>query len=82
MKRTQIYLTVPQHEQASRLALEVGQSLSDVVREALDEYLARRKRQRMEFLGALDRASGVWRQRADLEASAQAERGASWPAAH
>lgn len=66
MKRTQLYLTDDQHAQASRLARETAKTLSDVVREALDEYLERRRRQRMEFLGALDRASGIWRQRGDL----------------
>ena len=66
MKRTQLYLDDAQHEQAGRLAMETGVTLSDVVRAALAEYLERRRRHRMEFLGALDRASGIWRQRHDL----------------
>ena len=74
MKRTQLYLTDDQHALASRLALETGKTLSDVAREALDEYLERRRRQRMEFLGALDRAAGIWRQRADLPATYAASR--------
>jgi hypothetical protein len=42
-KRTQIYLTAAQHRIASALARDRGTSLAGVVREALDEYFARRQ---------------------------------------
>lgn len=66
MRRTQIYLTAEQHQHASRAAAETGQTLSDIVRIALDEYLLRRRRQRKEFLGALQSAAGIWRSRTDI----------------
>ena len=66
MKRTQLYLPPELHEQAARLAAELGSTLSDVVRVALDDFLQRRRKQRRDFLTALDRVSGIWRHRTDL----------------
>jgi hypothetical protein len=74
MRRTQLYLDDQQHQQATRLAAESGLTLSDIVRVALDEYLQRRRRQRKEFLDALQSASGVWRNRNDLPDLAEARR--------
>lgn len=83
MRRTQLYLDEIQHEQASRIAAESSQTLSDVVRAALDEYLQRRRRQRKDFLDALAQASGVWRNREDIpDLSAhrqRSERPGPWP---
>ncbi|MBI1927155.1 CopG family transcriptional regulator [Candidatus Poribacteria bacterium] len=44
MKRTNIYLTDKQHEALSKIAKEEGTKLSELVRRAVDEYLARLKR--------------------------------------
>ena len=66
MRRTQLYLTAEQHQHATRAAAETGQTLSDIVRIALDEYLLRRRRQRKEFLGALQGAAGIWRTRHEM----------------
>ena len=66
MIRTQLYLSAEQHEQASRVAAESALSLSDIVRQALDEYLSRRRRQRKEYLDALAQVQGVWRDREDI----------------
>ena len=86
MRRTQLYLDPQQHDQATRLAAETGQTLSDIVRISLDEYLLRRRRQRKEFIDALQQASGVWRNREDLpDLSAsrrQHERFPTWPTEH
>ena len=86
MRRTQLYLDDDQHAQASRVAAESGQTLSDVVRAALDEYLLRRRRQRKDFLDALGQAAGIWRNREDLPDFARArqetERASSWPSEH
>jgi len=71
---------------ASRIAAESGQTLSDVVRMALDEYLQRRRRQRKDFLDALENASGIWRGREDIPDSAtlrqQVERLSPWQSEH
>lgn len=83
MRRTQLYLDDAQHQMATRLAAESGQTLSDVVRVALDEYLQRRRRQRKDFLDALAAAAGIWRNRddvPDLSAARQnGERVPPWP---
>ena len=42
MKRTNIYLQEDQSRLLRHLAIEEGRSFTDVVREALEEYLARR----------------------------------------
>lgn len=83
MRRTQLYLDDAQHQMATRLAAESGQTLSDVVRVALDEYLQRRRRQRKDFLDALAAVSGLWRNREDVPDPAAArqhgERVPPWP---
>lgn len=66
MRRTQLYLDEEQHRQASRVAAEMGQTLSDVMRVALDDYLLRRRRQRKDFHDALSQAAGIWRSREDV----------------
>lgn len=86
MRRTQLYLDDAQHEQATRLAAESSQTLSDVVRTALDEFLVRRRRQRKDFLDALGQASGVWRNREDIpdlsDHRKRSERLGPWPLEH
>lgn len=82
MKRTQLYLKDRQHEEATRIAAEAGLTLSDIVRLALDEHLDRRRRQRKEFVTALQGASGVWRHRADipeLSTTRKNQERTSWP---
>lgn len=43
VRRTQIYLEDAQHERLSRRARAAGTSTSDLIREAVDAYLAGRK---------------------------------------
>ena len=86
MRRTQLYLDDEQHRQASRVAAETGQTLSDIVRAALDEFLQHRRRQRKDFLDALTHATGIWRNRADVpdlaDTRQQGERFSTWPSEH
>lgn len=43
MKRTNIYLTDPQHKQLQVLSRKTGTRVSELVRRAIDEYLQKQK---------------------------------------
>jgi predicted transcriptional regulator len=45
MKRTNIYLTDPQYEALVQLAAEKDMKVSELIRRAIDEYLARQDKQ-------------------------------------
>jgi len=61
MNRTQIYLTAAEAQGVARVAAETGRKQSEVIREAIDQYLARLGPQ--DRLGRLREARGLWRDR-------------------
>ncbi|HEY5791087.1 MAG TPA: CopG family transcriptional regulator [Gammaproteobacteria bacterium] len=64
MIRSQIYLTEEEREALARLAQETGRPQSELIREAIDAFLARqapRERGRR-----LRQAFGLWQKRTDL----------------
>ncbi len=64
MKRTQIYLTEKEQEELESLSEKKGTSKSALIREAVDQYLAKHsEEQRKE---AFERAAGMWKDRDDL----------------
>ena len=64
MKRTQIYLTDEQRDSLGNQAARTGRPMSELIREALDEYLGRHADEhRREVLRA---AAGLWADRSDL----------------
>lgn len=64
MFRTQVYLTEEEHQGLVRLKDETDKSQSEIIREAIDQFLesAGEKRRRE----VLDAASGMWEDRTDL----------------
>ena len=64
MIRSQVYLTEEERQALARLADETGRPQSELIREAIDAFLAlnapRDRRVR------LQRALGLWRERSDL----------------
>lgn len=63
-KRTQIYLEEKQGRELASLARSRGTSQSEIIRQAIDIYLAR-----MEGLdkgAAIDEVAGIWADRKDL----------------
>ncbi|WP_103666069.1 ribbon-helix-helix domain-containing protein [Gracilimonas amylolytica] len=64
MKRTQIYLTEEEKKAIEKLSDERGTTQSNIIREAIDEYVARekekpRKKSIMDF-------AGIWKDKKDL----------------
>jgi predicted transcriptional regulator len=64
MIRTQIYLTKKERDELKRLARESGRKQSELIREAIDEFVERRQPQRTQAI--LDSLAGVWKDKADL----------------
>ena len=64
MIRSQIYLTEEEREALARLAGETGRAQSELIREAIDDFLARQEPE--DRLARMRRARGLWRDRDDL----------------
>ena len=63
--RTQIYLTDEQKLQLERLAAASGKKQSEMIREAIDGYLA--GREPTDWQAAFERVRGMWAERDDLD---------------
>lgn len=67
MIRTQIYLTKKEHEGVGALARRRKKPQSEIIRQAIDEYLVRSRPE--DRLSKLRKAKGIWKgRRIDLEA--------------
>lgn len=64
MRRTQIYLTEEEQKELDRLSEERGVSKSSIVREAVDEYIAKFSAERRREV--FERVAGMWKNRDDL----------------
>ena len=64
MKRTQIYLTEKEQDELQRLSDKKGTSKSALVREAVDQYLAKHSEEHRK--GVFERVAGIWKDRDDL----------------
>lgn len=68
MHRTQIYLTKEQHEELKSLAEKLGQKQSELIRQALDSYLEKKRETTKEELQAgFNAVAGMWAERDDLD---------------
>ncbi len=68
MIRTQIYLTEDEHQGVTRLAKASGKKQSEVIREAIDEYLGKVGPQ--DKLSRIRKAKGIWNDREDMDLEA------------
>ncbi len=64
MVRTQIYLTPSEVQGVARVASETGRKQSEVIREAIDQYLVRLGPQ--DRLGRLRAGRELWKDRDDV----------------
>jgi predicted DNA-binding protein len=65
MVRTQVYLTEEQERGLKRLAASTGRKQSELIRAAIDGYLAKAERQ--DWKKALEAMRGMWADRDDLD---------------
>ncbi len=71
MIRTQIYLTKDEHQGVAQLAKASGKKQSEVIREAIDEFLGKLGPQ--DKLSKVRKAKGIWKNRKDLDLRAMRE---------
>jgi len=64
MIRTQIYLTERERAGLTALSAVTGKAQSELIREAVDNLIAQRSKNRRQAV--LDKAAGMWRDRKDL----------------
>ena len=64
MVRTQIYLTEWERAALNALSAETGKKQSELIREAIDEFIAKLSQSRRDMV--LDRVAGIWKGRDDL----------------
>ena len=62
--RTQIYLTDEQRDSLGSQSARTGRPMSELIREALDEYLRRHRQERRQEV--LRSVAGLWADRTDL----------------
>ena len=65
MHRTQIYLTDEQHEELKSLADRLGKKQSELIRQALDSYLEKRRIDG--WREAVDNIAGIWADREHIQ---------------
>ena len=75
MVRTQVYLTVEQERGLKQLAASTGRKQSELIREAIEGYLAERKPR--DWRKAFEGIHGMWADRDDLD-DLHAEIGREW----
>jgi hypothetical protein len=64
MVRTQIYLTESERSALARMGDVTGKKLAELIREAIDCYLAQSGAQHRHIV--LERVAGLWKDRTDL----------------
>jgi metal-responsive CopG/Arc/MetJ family transcriptional regulator len=60
MKRTQVYLTQNEHKALTTLSRKTKKKRSEIIREAIDEHLAKQKKQKSRA-EILDEVAGTWK---------------------
>lgn len=69
LARTQIYLSAKQQAALAQLAQERQLPKSELIRQALDHWLAQEHKPAMSKLEALRKLRGIWKDRTDMDDS-------------
>ncbi|OIO75403.1 MAG: hypothetical protein AUJ85_03155 [Elusimicrobia bacterium CG1_02_37_114] len=64
MQRTQIYLSEKERNLLSSISVSEHRTVSELIREAIDKCYSRKKH---DFVQALDKAGGIWKDREDIK---------------
>lgn len=67
MVRKQLLITPDQNSKLAAIAAELARPESEIVREALDEWFKKQAEGVADWKSALRQASGIWKDRTDLE---------------
>ena len=65
--RKQLLLTPDQNRQLRSLAVTTARSEGDLVREAVDQWLAKHQAEQEDWKAALRKLCGIWKDRTDLD---------------
>lgn len=66
MIRSQIYLTKSERKELQALSTQTGKSQSELIREAIDRFIATSQHHRQNKLAIAHAAKGIWENRKDL----------------
>lgn len=66
MIRSQIYLTEVEQKGLRALIRDTGKSQSELIRNAIDQFITQQQRHKHDKLAALQAAKGLWKDRDDL----------------
>lgn len=66
MHRTQIYLTEIERQNLNQLTRRTGKSKSELIREAIDQFVESKRYKKENKLEALRSVRGLWEKRTDL----------------
>lgn len=66
MIRAQIYLTKQERQKLTMLAHETGKSQSELIRDAIDQFIEKRQALKQDKLTILREVKGLWANRDDL----------------
>lgn len=66
MIRTQVYITNAEKQKLAALSQELGASQSDLIRQAIDQFISHKMAAGSDRIAALKAAKGLWAERKDL----------------
>ncbi len=66
MLRAQIYLTEQERKYLSAFSLKTGRSQSELIREAIDQFIENNSKEKSHIQDTLHAAKGLWAERDDL----------------
>jgi predicted DNA-binding protein len=66
MIRSQVYLTKAERKELTAISAQTGKSQSELIREAIDRFIAASQHHRQDKLAIIRATKGIWSKRNDL----------------